>query len=135
MVEDPSINIVPIFLNPWIFKEKKLSEHIQVQSVVFQKAYTAWIKEDKKHSPIHPQSAGIVKRFNSNLEINLKMNVRDYQSDWDSRIPLFWLAYNTGNTLLVQAIEKNFGQDYVRKLKNHSTIIEIDRVKRRILNK
>lgn len=103
--------------------------------MVFQKAYTAWIKEDKKNSPIHPQSDGMVKRFNSNLEINLKMNVRDYQIDWGSRIPIFWLADNRGNTLLVQAIEKNFGQDYVRKLENHSTIIATDRVKRRILNK
>ena len=39
-------------------------------------------------TPLHPQSDGMVERFNSTLEQHLSKVVDENQTDWDQRIPL-----------------------------------------------
>ena len=44
-------------------------------------------------TPLHPQSDGMVERFNRTLEQFLSKVVQERQDDWDRHIPLFLLAY------------------------------------------
>jgi transposase InsO family protein len=44
-------------------------------------------------TPLHPQSDGMVERFNRTLEQYLTKVVSERQDDWDRHIPLFLLAY------------------------------------------
>ena len=46
-------------------------------------------------TPLHPQSDGMVERFNSTLEQHLSKVVDKNQTDWDQRIPLFLMAYRS----------------------------------------
>ena len=48
-----------------------------------------------RKSPYHPESDGIVERFNRTLENGLTMSVNENQTDWDQHIPLFLMAYKT----------------------------------------
>lgn len=43
----------------------------------------------------HPQSDGMVERFNQTIERHLAKLVDTHQKDWDKRIPLFLLSYRT----------------------------------------
>ena len=46
-------------------------------------------------TPLHPQSDGMVERFNRTLEAQLFMFVEDHQRDWDQLVPLMLMAYRT----------------------------------------
>ena len=46
-------------------------------------------------TPYHPQSDGMVKRFNRTLEMQLSKFVDYNQKDWDLYIPLFLMAYRS----------------------------------------
>ena len=46
-------------------------------------------------TPLHPQSDGMVERFNRTLEAQLSMFVEDHQKDWDQLVPLMLMAYRT----------------------------------------
>jgi hypothetical protein len=46
-------------------------------------------------TPLHPQSDGMVERFNRTLEQHLQKVVSQNQRDWDEHIPLFLLAYRS----------------------------------------
>ena len=47
-------------------------------------------------TPLHPQSDGMVERFNRTLEQHLSKVVDENQTDWDQRIPpLFPMAYRS----------------------------------------
>ena len=46
-------------------------------------------------TPLHPQSDGMVERFNHTLEAQLSKFVEDHQRDWDSHLPLLLMAYRT----------------------------------------
>lgn len=46
-------------------------------------------------SPLHPQSDGLVERFNRTLEQMLSMYVRGDQADWCTYLPMVCYAYNT----------------------------------------
>ena len=46
-------------------------------------------------TPYHPESDGMVERFNQTLENGLSLFVNDYQTDWDKHIPLLLMAYRT----------------------------------------
>ncbi|GFW44473.1 retrovirus-related Pol polyprotein from transposon 412 [Trichonephila clavipes] len=47
-----------------------------------------------KTTPLHPQSDGMVERFNRTILNNLSM-VSKNQQDWDQKVPLFLLAYRS----------------------------------------
>jgi hypothetical protein len=44
-------------------------------------------------TPLHPQSDGMVERFNRTMEQHLSKVVDQHQRDWDRHLPLFLLAY------------------------------------------
>ena len=46
-------------------------------------------------TPLHPQSDGMVERFNRTLEAQLSMFVEDHQRDWDQLVPLMLMTYRT----------------------------------------
>lgn len=46
-----------------------------------------------RSTPLHPQSCGLVERFNRTLTDGIAKLVSDHQKDWDLQIPLFLLAY------------------------------------------
>ncbi|KAJ8916396.1 hypothetical protein NQ315_014606 [Exocentrus adspersus] len=48
-----------------------------------------------KTTPLHPQSDGIVKRFNRTIENFLRTAVNEKQTNWDTCIPPFLLAYRS----------------------------------------
>ncbi|GFX10686.1 retrovirus-related Pol polyprotein from transposon 412 [Trichonephila clavipes] len=48
-----------------------------------------------KTTPLHPQSDGMVERFNRTILNNLSLMVSKNQQDWDQKVPLFLLAYRS----------------------------------------
>lgn len=46
-------------------------------------------------TPLHPQSDGMVERFNRTLEAQLSKFVDQNQRDWDEHVPLLLMAYRT----------------------------------------
>ncbi|GFW21947.1 retrovirus-related Pol polyprotein from transposon 412 [Trichonephila clavipes] len=48
-----------------------------------------------KTTPLHPQSDGMVERFNRTILNNLSLMVSKNQKDWDQKVPLFLLAYRS----------------------------------------
>ncbi|GFW81996.1 retrovirus-related Pol polyprotein from transposon 412 [Trichonephila clavipes] len=48
-----------------------------------------------KTTPLHPQSDGMVERFNRTILNNFSLMVSKNQQDWDQKVPLFLLAYRS----------------------------------------
>ncbi|GFU99004.1 retrovirus-related Pol polyprotein from transposon 412 [Trichonephila clavipes] len=48
-----------------------------------------------KTTPLHPQSDGMVERFNRTILNNLSLMVSKNQQDWDQKVPIFLLAYRS----------------------------------------
>ncbi|XP_037910265.1 flotillin-1-like [Hermetia illucens] len=46
-------------------------------------------------TPLHPQSDGMVERFNKTLKDHLAKVVSENQRDWDRHIPIFLMAYRS----------------------------------------
>lgn len=51
--------------------------------------------EKTRTTPLHPQSDGMVERFNRTILNNLSLLVSRNQQDWDRKLPLFLLAYRS----------------------------------------
>ena len=49
-------------------------------------------------TPLHPQSDGMVERFNRTIENQLAAYVAENQQDWDQHIPMLLLAYRVFNS-------------------------------------
>lgn len=64
-------------------------------------------------TPLHPQSDGMVERFNRTIEEHLKKVVDAHQKDWDEHIPLFLMAYRLAihNTTSCSPAKVIFGYD------------------------
>ena len=46
-------------------------------------------------TPYHPQSDGMVERFNKTLVGMLKTYVNEHQTDWDDHLPFVTMAYRS----------------------------------------
>ncbi|KAK7899004.1 hypothetical protein WMY93_019857 [Mugilogobius chulae] len=53
-----------------------------------------WVKKTRT-TPLHPQSDGLVERFNRTLATQLAILVSKHQRDWDCYLPLVLWAYRT----------------------------------------
>ena len=65
------------------------------ESVVFSEMCGLLGITKTRTTPLHPQSDGMVERFNRTLESQLSKFVEDHQRDWDSHLPLLLMAYRT----------------------------------------
>ncbi|GFX81922.1 retrovirus-related Pol polyprotein from transposon 412 [Trichonephila clavipes] len=50
---------------------------------------------DKTRTALHPQSDGMVERFNRTILNSLSLLVSSNQKDWDKKLPFFLLAYRS----------------------------------------
>ena len=64
-------------------------------------------------TPLHPQSDGMVERFNRTIQQHLSKMVGENQADWDKHIPLFLMAYrgSAHNTTEVTPSKMLFGRE------------------------
>ena len=67
----------------------------QFESAVFQKTCELLNVKKTRTTPYHPQSDGMVERFNRTLETMLSLVVSPNQKDWDVWLPMVTMAYNT----------------------------------------
>ena len=65
------------------------------ESKLFQKLCDLLGINKTRTTPLHPQSDGMVERFNRTLEEHLSKVVDVHQKDWDQHIPSFLLAYRS----------------------------------------
>jgi Integrase zinc binding domain/Integrase core domain len=65
------------------------------EAEVFQEMCRALGIRKTRTTPLHPQSDGLVERFNRTLKEHLAKVVNDRQSDWDQHVQLFMLAYRS----------------------------------------
>lgn len=65
------------------------------ESAVFQAMLRLFGIEKTRTTPLHPQSDGMVERFNRTILDYLSKFVDDHQKDWDQYLPLLMMAYRT----------------------------------------
>ena len=63
------------------------------ESKLFQELCELLEIEKTRTTPWHPQSDGMVERFNRTLETMLKQTIREDQTDWDLQVPFCCMAY------------------------------------------
>ena len=65
------------------------------ESTVFSEMCRLLGVEKTRTTPLHPQSDGMVERFNRTLEAQLSKFVDQHHKDWDEHVPLLLMAYRT----------------------------------------
>ena len=95
-------------------------------------------------TPLHPQSDGMVERLNRTLEQYLSMFVSRNQKDWDTKVPLFLMAYRsaTHDTTGVTPARMFLGRDIVlpadimfgRSPEHHEDLVQYAHDLRQTLN-
>ena len=65
------------------------------ESAVFSEMCRLLGIEKTRTTPLHPQSDGMVERFNRTLEAQLSKFVDDNQRNWDQCVPLLMMAYRS----------------------------------------
>lgn len=83
------------------------------ESLVFQETCRVMGIHKTRTTAYHPQSDGMVERFNQTLERHLAKVVDNHQKDWDRHIPLFLMAYRTAvhESTAVTPACANFGRE------------------------
>ena len=71
-------------------------------------------------TPYHPQSDGMVERFNKTLVGMLKSYINDHQSDWDEQLPFLTMAYRS-----VEHETTGFSPNYLMLGREVSTPLDI----------
>lgn len=64
-------------------------------STVFREMSDLLGMQKTQTTPLHPESDGMVERFNRTILNHLSIFVSQNQRDWDSKLPLFLLAYRS----------------------------------------
>lgn len=67
------------------------------ESTLFQEMCKLLGINKTRTTPMHPQSDGMVERFNQTLGNHLAKVVEEHQHDWDQHIPLFLMAYRSAS--------------------------------------
>ena len=65
------------------------------ESKVFQEMCKSLGMDKTRTTPLHPQSDGMVERFNRTIEEMLSKFVAENQRDWDSHLPILMMAYRS----------------------------------------
>ena len=67
----------------------------QFESNLFKEMCVLLGIEKTRTTPYHPNSDGMVERFNRALEAMFSAYVSDHQRDWDSHLPYVMMAYRS----------------------------------------
>lgn len=67
----------------------------QYESTLFEEMCQGLHIKKTRSTPYHPQSDGIMERFNKTLVTMLSAYVNDHHSDWDEHLPYVMMAYRT----------------------------------------
>jgi hypothetical protein len=70
-------------------------------------------------TPYHPQSDGMVERFNRTLAAQLSLFINENQTDWDEHLSSVLLAYRT-------AVHKSTGQTPAKLMMGHELRLPVD---------
>ncbi|UYV71059.1 K02A2.6-like [Cordylochernes scorpioides] len=89
------------------------------ESNIFQELFRRLGIEKTKTKPLHPQSDGMVGRFNRTLTQHLTMFVDKNQRDWDQHLPMLLMAYRS-------AEHKSTGYSPARMLFGHELRMSCD---------
>ena len=65
------------------------------ESAVFQEMCSLLGINKTRTTPLHPESDGMVERYNRTLKTQLSLFVAEHQKDWDKYVPLLLIAYRT----------------------------------------
>ena len=65
------------------------------ESKVFQEMCQTLGMDKTRTTPLHPQSDGMIERFNRTIEGMLSKFVAENQRDWDSHLPILMMAYRS----------------------------------------
>ena len=93
-----TVTVANMLVDNWISRfgvplELHSDQGRNFESNVFQEVCTTLGIHKTRTTPLHPQSDGMVERFNRTLEQHLSKLVNEHQDDWDRHIPLFLMAY------------------------------------------
>lgn len=92
--------VAEVFLKNWVSRfgvplELHSDQGRNFESEVFKELCEVLGIKKTRTTPLHPQSDGMVERFNRTLEEHLRKVVSDNQKDWDKHIDLFLMAYRS----------------------------------------
>ncbi|KFM56688.1 Retrovirus-related Pol polyprotein from transposon 412, partial [Stegodyphus mimosarum] len=98
--DQEAVTVAEMMIQHWI---SRFGVPLQLHSDQGRNFTSAVVKElckllgiDKTQTtPLHPQSDGMVERFNRTILNNLSLVVSRNQQDWDKKLPLFLLAYRS----------------------------------------
>uniref|UniRef100_W8B595 RNA-directed DNA polymerase n=1 Tax=Ceratitis capitata TaxID=7213 RepID=W8B595_CERCA len=92
--------VADAFTNNWVTRygapiELHSDQGRNFESAVFQEMCQILGIRKTRTTALHPQSDGMVERFNRTLEEHLRKVVDKHQDDWDVHIPLFLMGYRS----------------------------------------
>lgn len=95
-----SKTVVDALVNNWVCRygvplELHSDQGRNFESAIFKEMCDVYGIKKTRTTPLHPQSDGMVERFNRTLEEYLRKVVSSHQKDWDEHIPKFLLAYRS----------------------------------------
>ena len=85
--------LVQIFARVWLPQEILTDQGSNFQSRLLQELHRLLQVRAIRTSPYHPQTDGLVERFNQTLKSMLRECAREEGKDWDKMIPFLLLAY------------------------------------------
>ena len=92
----------------------------QYESQLFSEMCKVLHIKKTRTTPYHPQSDGMVERFNKTLVRMLKSYINDHQSDWDEQLPFLTMAYRS-----VEHETTGFSPNYLMLGREVSTPLDI----------
>jgi transposase InsO family protein len=98
MPNQEAVTVADALVENWVCgygvpKELHSDQGRNFESRVFQEKCRVLGIEKTRTTPLHPQSDGMVERFNRTLEQHLSKMVGNCQDDWDTYIPAFLMSY------------------------------------------
>jgi hypothetical protein len=92
--------IADVFVKNWVCRfgvpiELHSDQGRNFESAIFAEMCLTLGINKTRTTPLHPQSDGMVERFNRTLEEHLRKVVSRDQKDWDKHIPTFLMAYRS----------------------------------------
>jgi len=92
--------VADVFVKNWVCRfgvpiELHSDQGRNFESAIFGEMCLALGINKTRTTPLHPQSDGMVERFNRTLEEHLRKVVSKEQKDWDKHLPAFLMAYRS----------------------------------------